>query len=63
VTDLVHLISELTGREALLDHTTSDSAGDLLGDNTQMRNVLGVVPATSLREGVGRTVASRLSTR
>jgi UDP-glucose 4-epimerase len=62
ITDLVYLISELTGAPANVAHTQGDFAGDLLGDNSQMREVLGVKPAISLREGISRTIAARVAT-
>jgi UDP-glucose 4-epimerase len=62
ITELVELIGAATGRPPLIEHTPSESGGDLLGDNTQMREVLGVVPEVDLREGLARTIASRLST-
>jgi hypothetical protein len=45
----------------VVEHTDAES-GHLVGDNTRMRETLGVVPQVSLREGLGRTVGSRLST-
>jgi UDP-glucose 4-epimerase len=61
ITDLVEVVGEVMERKPRIEHTPGDSGGDLLGDNTQMREVLGVAPEISLREGLGRTVASRLS--
>jgi UDP-glucose 4-epimerase len=63
ITDLVHLIAELAGRPADIDYSDSDAAGDLLGDNSQMRAVLGVVPRVTLRNGIARTIAARLPAR
>jgi UDP-glucose 4-epimerase len=61
ITDLVEVVGEVMEREPLIEHAEGDSSGDLLGDNGQMREVLGVVPEVPLREGLARTVASRLS--
>ena len=60
LTELVELISETVGRRPAIEYTPNTSAGDLVGDNTRMRETLGVVPQVSLREGLGRTVGSRL---
>ncbi|MFL5935855.1 MAG: NAD-dependent epimerase/dehydratase family protein [Gaiellaceae bacterium] len=62
ITELVELIGVATGREPRVEHAPQESGGDLLGDNTQMREVLGVVPEVDLRDGLARTIASRLST-
>jgi UDP-glucose 4-epimerase len=63
ITDLVHLIAELAGRPAQISHADNNLAGDLLGDNSQMREVLGVTPTTALWDGLARTIAARLPTR
>jgi UDP-glucose 4-epimerase len=60
VTDLVELIGGVVGRRPTVEHAPAQSVGDLLGDNTRMREELGVVPQVSLREGLSRTVGSRL---
>jgi len=59
ITDLVRVIGEVTGRQPAIEYRPADRAGDLIGDNAQMRNVLGVVPRTPLREGLRLTVAER----
>ena len=61
VTELVELIGSVMGRGPQIEHALSLSVGDLLGDNRLMRDVLGVVPSVSLKEGLGRTIATRLS--
>lgn len=60
MTELVELIGEVVGRQPAIEHTPGASAGDLVADNTRMRETLGVRPRVSLREGLGRTVGSRL---
>jgi nucleoside-diphosphate-sugar epimerase len=60
VTDFVELIGEVVGRKPQIEHTESRSGGDLLGDNTLMRETLGIVPEVSLRDGLTRIVGSRL---
>jgi nucleoside-diphosphate-sugar epimerase len=54
ITDLVNLIEKVSGKKAIVKHTDSDPQGDLIGDNTRMKKVLGVYPRTSLLEGLGR---------
>lgn len=61
VTELVELIGDVAGVQPVVEHADAES-GHLVGDNTRMRETLGVVPQVSLREGLGRTVGSRLST-
>jgi nucleoside-diphosphate-sugar epimerase len=55
ITDLVRLIEKVSEREALLRHTDTSLAGDLVGDNARMREVLGVGPQISLLEGLRQT--------
>jgi UDP-glucose 4-epimerase len=52
LTELVHLMAEVSGRKASVEHAPASQPGDLVGDNSKMRTVLGVEPETSLREGV-----------
>ena len=52
LTDLVQLMAEVGGREADVEHAPAAQPGDLVGDNSKMRTVLGVEPETSLREGI-----------
>jgi hypothetical protein len=40
------------GKKAIVNHTDSGPQGDLIGDNTRMKKVLGVYPRTSLLEGL-----------
>jgi nucleoside-diphosphate-sugar epimerase len=61
LTDLVELIGEVADRKPRIEHTHSGAGGNLLADNTRMRESLGIVPEVSLRNGLARTVASRLS--
>jgi nucleoside-diphosphate-sugar epimerase len=59
VTELVELIGDVAGVRAVVEHVDGES-GELVGDNARMRETLGVVPRVSLREGLSRTVGSRL---
>jgi nucleoside-diphosphate-sugar epimerase len=52
ITDLVKLIEKVSGKRALLHHTDVNPGGDLVGDNTRMKEVLGVYPKTPLIEGL-----------
>jgi UDP-glucose 4-epimerase len=53
ITDLVKLIEKVSGKKGIIKHTHNDPQGDLIGDNTRMKEVLGVYPQTSLLEGLG----------
>lgn len=57
VTDLVRLVEEATGRRALVERREA-RVGDCIGDNTLMKETLGVRPEVSLREGLRRTIDS-----
>ena len=52
LTELVQLMAEVSGREAYLEHAPAAQPGDLVGDNSKMKSVLGIRPETSLRKGV-----------
>jgi UDP-glucose 4-epimerase len=54
IADLVNLIEKVLGKKAIVNHTDSGPQGDLIGDNTRMKKVLGVYPRTSLLEGLDR---------
>ena len=49
---LVGVIEEATGEPAHVRHIDPEHEGDLVGDNTRMKEVLGVQPKTSLSEGI-----------
>ena len=52
IRDLVGVIEEATGEPAHVRHIDPEQEGDLVGDNTRMKDVLGVQPRTSLLEGI-----------
>lgn len=52
ITDLVNLMEKVSGKKAIIKHTDNNPQGDLVGDNTRMKEVLGVYPKTSLRDGL-----------
>jgi len=56
LTELVKLMAEVSGRKAHVEHAPASQLGDLVGDNSKMRSVLGVNPQTSLREGIAAMV-------
>jgi len=56
ITDLVRLIEKVSGKKAIIKHTDNIPQGDLVGDNTRMKEILGVCPSVSLLQGLGRMV-------
>lgn len=58
VRELVALLEEVTGRAAVVEHAPSSLLGDLVGDNTRMKSMLGVAPTTTLRAGLRAMAAS-----
>jgi len=56
ILDLVHLIESATGKKAAIQHAQAAPGGDLVGDNSRMKAILGVYPQTSLLEGLKRTM-------
>jgi len=58
ITDLVTLMGEASEKQPYLQYHTIPSGGDLIGDNTHMREVLGVIPKVSLRNGLKAIVRS-----
>jgi len=52
LTELVELMADVSGRNAHIEHAPAAHPGDLVGDNTKMKTVLGVEPQTSIREGL-----------
>jgi UDP-glucose 4-epimerase len=60
MTELVELIGIVTARTPRISYRETTAAGDLIGDNASMKQVLGVVPRVPLRDGL-REVVERLS--
>jgi UDP-glucose 4-epimerase len=56
LTELVQLMAEVSGRKARVKHAPAAQAGDLVGDNSKMKAMLGVRPETSLRDGIAAMV-------
>jgi nucleoside-diphosphate-sugar epimerase len=49
---LVELMEQASGRSTTIASAPGDLGGDLVGDNTRMKEVLGVTPATRLLDGL-----------
>jgi nucleoside-diphosphate-sugar epimerase len=52
IRELVGLIEEATGEPAHVRHIDPEHDGDLVGDNSRMKDLLGVEPGLSLLEGI-----------
>jgi nucleoside-diphosphate-sugar epimerase len=58
ITDLVGIMEEICGRQAPIGYKAVHASGNLLGDNSLIKEVLGITPRVSLREGLKRMVQS-----
>jgi UDP-glucose 4-epimerase len=63
ISALVRLIGEIAGRTPAIAHTETQRDGDLVADAGRMREVLGVVPHVSLRDGLRSAMATPSSRR
>ena len=52
ITDLVKHVERVVGREALIQYADANPGGDLIGDTTRMKQVLGVHPKMALLQGL-----------
>jgi nucleoside-diphosphate-sugar epimerase len=52
MTELVQEIGSAVGREPVIDYEPASNEGDLVGDTSRMRDVLGVTPRVTLRAGL-----------
>ncbi len=52
IRDLIGLIEEAMGKKASIKRTNYQEPGDIVGDNTRMKELLNVYPETSLHEGL-----------
>lgn len=52
IRELVGVIEQATGEPAHVRHIDPEQEGDLIGDNSRMKDVLGIQPRISLLEGV-----------
>jgi nucleoside-diphosphate-sugar epimerase len=62
ITGLVQLMGQVAGRQVVIDHTDAKTSGDLVGDNTKMKDLLGVQPKTTLYEGLSRLIEADRTT-
>lgn len=53
IRELVGVIEQATGEAAHVRHIDPEHEGDLIGDNSRMKERLGVRPRTTLLEGIG----------
>jgi nucleoside-diphosphate-sugar epimerase len=58
VRELVTLMGDLAGRDPSIKFAPAGSRGDLVGDNTRMKHVLGIRPRVPLPEGLGACLQS-----
>jgi len=56
ITDLVKLMERISGKKAHIKHTGIDLHGDLVGDNTRMKEVLKVNPQVTLLDGLSKMI-------
>ena len=59
IRQLVELMEQAAGRGATIESAPGDLDGDLIGDNTRMKEILGVTPQTSLLDGLRSMVYAR----
>ena len=52
IRELVGVIEEATGESAHVRHIDPEHEGDLIGDNSRMKEILGIDPTTSLAAGI-----------
>jgi nucleoside-diphosphate-sugar epimerase len=52
MTDLVQLIAEVSGKRANISYKDAKYVGDLVADNNKMKEVLGIQPQVSLKQGL-----------
>ena len=58
IRELVSLMEEAVGREASIQHLNEKGLGNLVGDNTQMKKLLNVLPEVTLRKGLRKMLSS-----
>jgi nucleoside-diphosphate-sugar epimerase len=56
ILELVELIEKVVHKDASIKHTKSQRSDDLVGENTRMKEILNVLPETSLHEGLKKMV-------
>jgi nucleoside-diphosphate-sugar epimerase len=58
IKELSETIGKLIGKEPVFVYEKSITPGDIIGDNSRMKSVLGVIPEISLSEGIAELVGS-----
>jgi nucleoside-diphosphate-sugar epimerase len=58
ITSLVEQIATIAGKTPEIRHTPARLPGDLVADTTRMKEILGVTPEITLRDGLRRTIAA-----
>jgi nucleoside-diphosphate-sugar epimerase len=58
MTELVRKIAEAAATNPVIEHVPATGDGDLVGDTSRMRDVLGVLPRVTLQDGLRETVRS-----
>lgn len=61
LTELVRLMGQVLGRVPTITYRPQAQAGDLVGDNQRMIEVLGIRPATTLEAGLREMAGGRVS--
>lgn len=54
VTEIIQAMEQVTGKSTSIQYTSANVKGDLIGDNSRMKNELKVSPHTALIEGLRR---------
>jgi nucleoside-diphosphate-sugar epimerase len=60
IEELVAVMERVAGRDASIERVEARREGDLIGDNTRMKHVLGVEPAITLERGLAALVGARV---
>jgi len=58
IRELSEMIGRLIGKDPIFVHKKSNLPGDIIGDNSRMKAVLGVIPEVSLKKGISELVQS-----
>jgi nucleoside-diphosphate-sugar epimerase len=56
IRDLAELIAQYVGKAPKFVHEKSNISGDIVGDNSRMKTVLGVTPEVALKSGISEVV-------
>ena len=61
ITDLIGAMERVADKRAVVEYAPAGVLGDLIGDNSRMKEVLGVQPRTRLNDGLKSMLESELS--